>query len=77
MLAFICISIYKLATNASELASKFSTLFDYLIQGKINLFLLDLNNIFILILPVIFVAMFVISIIRKVIKKNMIKRKVR
>lgn len=77
MLTFIGISIYKLVMDFDDLWGKFSVLSQYLIQGDVILFLLNLNNLFILILPLIFAILLVASSIRKVIKTSIIKRKAR
>lgn len=77
MLFFIIISIGKLAINFNDLTNKFTSLFDNLIQGEFNKFFLDLNNLFIILIPIIFIAIFVISNCRKVIQHKLILRKAR
>lgn len=76
MLAFISFSIVKLSMNIEDVWYKFTSLYNNLLQGNLHLFFLDLNNIFILILPVIFVIMFIVSAMNKTIKKKRIRRKV-
>lgn len=77
MLSFISISVMKIITNIDDVIIKCTSLYISLIQGNINSILLDLNNLFILILPLLFVFMLVFSTIKKSIKLKLIRRKVR
>lgn len=73
MLGFIFASLIKLIEDRAQLISKIVSLYTNLTNGNINQFLLDLNNIFILLIPVIFVVSLLVSIINKLIKKGRCK----